>query len=406
MSASFSKFLKHFGRSDKASEFVRFYSAITLRNFAMSIIGTFIPIYLYLNGLDIAAVMLFFVLASVFGIVITPIVGLFVIRYGPKLTLLLSNILSALVFYLITQVDITDPSSFVLLTAIYALSQKTYYLPYNSHFANIINSHNGGHQLGLISNLSSVAGALGPLIGGLSAFLFGGDLMLAIGVAIFLLSALPLFARYQPEALPGGLHIKRLLHRDIHRDIMSITAYSVETSAWLYVWPLFVAVAVFAASPYAGVGIVTTIGILTAIFANSFSGRAIDRGQGRRLYNYSTIGLTLVSLTRPFAANFIAVTGINIASQALSSATTLPILRGIYTRAKSLDNSWISYMALNEILHDFGSTLIFGIIWLITLVVSPTTALQIGLVVSGLITLVMLAQKFPLLSRKKAKITD
>lgn len=399
MSASFSKFLKHFGRSDKASEFVRFYSAITLRNFAMSIIGTFIPIYLYLNGLDIAAVMLFFVLSSVFGMILTPLVGLFVIRYGPKLALLLSNIVSALAFYLITQVDITDPSSFVLLTAIYALSQKTYYLPYNSHFANIINVRSGGHQLGLISNLSNIAGALGPLIGGISAYLFGGNMMFIIGVIIFLLSALPLFTRYRSEALPGGLHIKQLLHRDVHRDILSITTFGVEFAAWLYIWPLFVAIAVFATSPYAQVGIVTTIGILAAIVANSFAGRAIDKGQGGKLFNYSTIGLTLVSLVRPLAASFTTVAGINIISQVLSSTTSLPILRGIYIRAKSLDNSWISYMALNEILHDFGSALIFGAIWLITLVVTPTIALQIGLVISGLVTLVMLAQKFPLLRR-------
>src|SRR5690606_24247459 len=82
----------HSWRSLSMSELGEIYSAMMLRSLALSVIGVFVPVYLYQNGYDVIQILLFFAVFFLNRTIFDVVAGYLVARWGPKHTMMLSNI--------------------------------------------------------------------------------------------------------------------------------------------------------------------------------------------------------------------------------------------------------------------------------------------------------------------------
>jgi MFS family permease len=388
---------RHPWRALGMNELAELYSSVTLRAIAQSLVGLFIPVYLYENGFPVQEVVLFFVITFLASLLATFPVGYLVARIGPKHVLLLGSLGSVAALLLLVTIG-SQHWPLALPGAVYGVARKLYFLPYHVDFSKILHKDHGGKELCFMTNLRKAANALGPLAGGLIAYGFGADWTLIAGIILFAVSTIPLFASREPVTTHQHLNFKGLLKRQRWPDYVSYLGYSSQLKVWQVVWPLFIAVAIFSSATYAKLGVVTTIGVLTGIFANIIIGRLVDKRRGGLLLKYGTVSAAIINVLRPLISGFGGVVALNIGTQAVSGASGIPFMRGFYDNASSLDGQRIAYMTVMETTTELGNMGLMLIIWLLSLALAGPLALRLGFIVGAALTLLMLAQRFPALA--------
>ncbi len=198
---------KHFWRNAKMSELGELYISMTLKTFAFSMIGVFVPIYLYQLGYSLPVIALYFVVYFSFRIPVNYLAGEFTARYGPKHTISYAYVITLLYLgMLLTMEHYNWPLWFLALSA--SASISLFFVAYHVDFSRIKETKNVGSELSHMYMLQRVASAIGPLMGGLIATVFGVHLVIAMSIVIVLLAIIPLMMTREPMRPRKNLNFK------------------------------------------------------------------------------------------------------------------------------------------------------------------------------------------------------
>lgn len=385
------------------NELSELYTSMMLRSIGLSLVGIFVPIYLYKLGYDLVIVFLF--LAGIFGIrfIGNPIAGHLVAWIGPKHVMLISYIAQIVsLAMLLTLPAIGWP--LWLISSVWGLSLSLFFIAYHVDFSKVMHTDHGGKELGLMTALERLGGALGPLIGGAVAYLFGPQYTIVMALVFFALAVIPLFITAEPVRTHQKLDFRDLPYRALTRDFFSFSMLGVENTISLGLWPLFLAVTVFAANPYIGVGFVTSLGVIAAILAARFIGQLIDRDGGELLLRWSASVGGILQLLRPFIGSFGGVVLMNLAYDGVATGFRLAVIKGAYTRADELPGHRIAYIVCIETAGDIGRTLVWLSMAGLSLVLPSTQAMTIGFVVGALASGLIMTQRFPGLWNRRVSL--
>lgn len=389
---------RHPWRKISFGELAELYTSAMLRRAAQSLVGLFIPIYLYQIGYSVAEVLLFLVMSFGLRALCVPLVARLVARYGPKHAMLHSQLVQILALLVL----VTLPGQnwpLVLPAFLYGLAGGLYFLAYHVDFSKIMHHEHGGKELGIMQNLQRVATILGPLIGGLIAYFFGAEYTLLAGMVLFAVAAAPLFLSAEPMRTHQQIRFNGLLQKQYLPDYASFFAYNGQAVFALAIWPLFMAVAIFADGVYAKVGLVTSVGMAAALLASYAVGHLVDKQRGRILLNISALANAVLHLFRPLVGGLGGVALVNVAAESVTPGYQIPYLKGLYDRADSLEGQRIAYLTYTEVSSDLGKAVACLAVWALTLVFTPVLALQLGFVLAALGSLAIMDQRFPALKR-------
>lgn len=373
------KFLRrtHFWRDTGFDELSELYVSNMLRIVALTVYMVFVPFYLYQENYSPVAILAlygcFFVVRAVSDIA----AGFFVARFGPKHTMILSNILQTVSALLLLTVP-GQHWNVMLLALPWGAAQSLFFISYHVSFSKIKHTAKAGSELGHMQAFEKVGYLLGPLVGGLIGWAFGPQYIFIIATFLLVISLWPLFLTSEPTKLHQKISFKTLPVDKIKRDLFANACLGVENSLCMNAWPFYVAVFVLSGSVYAQLGALSALSVLVAIISAKLIGRLCDTRFARPILQTSAIINALLHTIRPLVTNISGVFALNVANEAVTSGYRMPFMKGIYAAADDLPGHRIVYIASME----SSSCIVKATVWFMLALLATIFSLQTVLILS------------------------
>lgn len=350
-----------------------------IQSFALSLIGIFIPIYLFSIGFDLYMIFNYYIIFFTTKIFYSAFLSSFYTKIGLKHSISVSTI-PLITQYILLQIlgHVKNYSLFYIIPIIGGLWSSIYWISLNSEF--VKNSHKS-HEGSEISNLMAfpkLAAAFAPFFGALILNSLGFDFLFIIVIAMIMLSVAPLFVTSDSKK---KFHYKVsdfiLFFRN--KSHIYLFADGVMFSMELIAWPLFVYILF---DDLMSIGLLATISSIGILIFTFVMGRLANRGVNKRkMMKIGAILYGLVLASRAFVTNLGEVYILSFLGGLFSTMVAISVYARFVDEARSRN-----IVASNVARHIWTS---FGFIFPI-LVILYFFGFEIGLIASAFVIIVSL----------------
>ncbi len=386
------------------NELSELYVSMMLRSLAMSMSGIFIPIFLYHLDYKIWQILLFyFVTFGVQYLYAIPAAKM-VAKIGPKHTILISYILQIVVMGGLVILS-ANSILFLFIAGLLGIANISFFTAFHIDFSKVKHRKSGGSELGLAYLGERLGAVLGPIIGGLLAFILDPKYIFVAAIIALLLAVIPLFLTKEPTRLNQKLSYHDFSLRKIKRDITSYSFFTVEVAVSMIIWPLFLGVFVFMDNAYLKLGGIMSISIVISLIVARVYGKLIDSRQGRNLLRFSAVSNAFLHLFRVFTNGFVPALGINLANEVITPGYRMSTFKGMYDAADSYPGHRIVYISIMEVFSSMSRMIFFGCSTLIAYFLQSGKAFFAVLFIIGAIcSLLMMLERYSALDSKKFRL--
>ncbi|MFO0702681.1 MAG: MFS transporter [Candidatus Andersenbacteria bacterium] len=339
-------------------EIKEFLGTVALQQLGVGLVNIFEPIYLYGLGIPPIGIVWYYVAAYLPYLFIMPLGGRFAKRFGYEHALAVGTFFNVAYFCALAAIPHVHEALFVapLLLGL----QKTFWWPaYHADFARFSRGREVGREVGFVQTLYSLAGGVGPVIGGFVAQYLGFSALLVVAVIVLVLSVIPLFTTRE-EFIPTELTWREqwafLLRPAYRRRLLGSLGFGAEFVN-LVTWPLFIFVALGTTSR---LGIVAGISTVVTIVVMELVSRYADRSvrASKRAFLWTNIVHAASWLARPFVRTFAPVAAADSVGYAARNLTYVPYYKAVYRDAKA--NHVMIEVVASEMALVIGKLLTMG----------------------------------------------
>ncbi|MFT4532270.1 MAG: MFS family permease [Candidatus Saccharimonadales bacterium] len=389
----------HHWRDAKFDELSEIYTSMTLRSFGFSIIGIFVPVYLYLNGISLRDISLFYVMFFGIRAVTSLWIGKVVGHFGPKHSIAISTIILIL-FLLMLLTYSTYNWPLVLLALVFTIANGLFFVAYAVDFSKIRHKSHGGKELGWLYIFERVGSAAGPFVGGLIGSFISPEATIIFALLMLLLSLIPLFMSAEPVKTRQTINFKGLDMKLLKYDFIAHAGFNMSHLSSAVYWPLFIAVFVVSENVYATLGSLVGVSMLVSMLSAHFSGKIIDSNKGFYVIRFGTIITLLSSVIRPFITTTAGALAVTTLEEPTVVSYKIALVKGTFDRADSLEGHRIAYLTLAELLASVSKGAVALVIFVLSGFIDPGSVLQYSFIFTGALVLLMNLQDFPALRRR------
>lgn len=390
---------RHFWRNVGFNELSELYASEFLRSLAMSVVGIFVPIYLYSLGYSLASIFLMQIIFTVFRPLFSFFAAKSIAYIGPKHTMAIGTF--AQIAYLLILVSIEQTNlSILLLGVVSSFAYAMYGLALEVDFSKVKHTEHGGKELSFITICERIGSSLGPLVGGLVASFISPRATIIIALLIMAGSLIPIFMSAEPIKSRQSITLKGFPWRRHKRDFLSGLFFGVENVVSVMVWPLFVALAVFSTNTYASVGLLVSLSTASALIAFYLIGKLIDDKKGGLLLKVGAISNAVVHLIRPFVTVPMQALTIGVINEPMTASYRMPYIKGYYDASDSVPGYRIVYIVVFDIVRMIGLFVFWTIAYILAKIISDDIlVLQVLFIFGAIASLGVLFQRFPALKQ-------
>jgi len=388
---------RHQWRYASFSELNELYVSNMLRAVAGSLFGIFVPIYMLSSGFSVLLICTYFILYFIVR-ALTDILTAYIVAYiGPKHSWILSHLASIASLICLLGIEST-PWLFWLSAVFSALCASLLWIPLHVDFSKIKNTEHNGKEQGFMMILQKVGGAAGPMLGGYIAATYGPQFTIVASIVIYTLSLIPLLSTPEQVQTRQKIKFKGFPYKKVWRDIISHGAQGVDATASNSMWPMFLTLAVFTTtSGYEEIGFASTVSLIIAIVITYVYGRVLDGRHPLALLRVSTVVNALVYIARIFTKNILGVVLTNVGNEAAFTGQWMATSKGMYSAVDDLPGYRIAYFTILQVTSELSKCCIWLLLAALTFTVSDVSALQICFVVTGLVSLFVLVERYAIL---------
>ena len=372
------------------SELSELYTSISLKTFAISMIGVFVPIYLYQLGYGLVLIALYFTVYFIFRIGLNILAGEVVARYGPKHTISYGYVL--VLVYLGMLLTLPQYGWPLWLLALVAATEVSFnFVAVHVDFSKIKESENVGAELSHMYLLNKIASATGPLLGGLVAVLFGIQVAIIMSIVVLMFAIWPLMLSSEPTRTKQKVDYRAIKLNSELKNITSLAVTSISRQVNISLWPLYISIFIFSENVYGMVGLVTSIAVVSSILMAKIFGKIIDDDKGGSLLTISAWFSAFISAMRVAVSSALGVVTMNVVSEFSDTGVLLPLTKGFYDQADT-SGGRIAYIAIMEssiaffraffwltvamLFANFDPQKAFFLTFILVAVISPLITLQ------------------------------
>lgn len=268
-----------------------------LRNFGLSLIGLFLPIYILSEGFSIYHAGLFIAVSGFTSVFFSYPVSKVIARKGFKHGLAASYLLIVPALVAIRMFELSL-ALIVVSSFLYNLGRITHNICLNSEFAVDSRSKSRGTDSSMMLSLPSLSRVIAPVLGGIVFASLGFQTLLAISIGVLLVSIIPL-----------------MLTED-HRDPLEYDFWSFMQKDFNNVLPIFVsrgidavvAATMFGVFVYTVIGGTVDVGWARAMDSLGFAATGLITGKLMQKYGdrkpliFGALGNALVYILRLFVS--------------------------------------------------------------------------------------------------------
>lgn len=377
------------------------YATNTIFDLAQSLLGIFIPIYIFnlSKGYLIFSnneinngfiwVCSYYALSS-----LTVIFSIFLFHDLIFQWTLKKTIFFSMIFLIASYagLSLSEHSLYLIfIAAVFAGIHTTFYwIPYHIFFVKRADDGDAkfGTETGRRDFFTGLSSTLGPLLGALFIARLGFPILYGFAIILLLLATLPILIFVKENS-----HRKHSI-RDVYFNFLknrkylktSIALGGSITSNLIYVvfWSLMM---YFGLNSFVDIGLLTTLSGIVALAFLLFVGNKIDKKRRLGVHIFGVVGNTILHLTRPFFSSIGFLYGNGILDKLNSPFYNVPFSASVYE--KSLEGSVSDFLIYRELLMNgvrflvlimIGSLLFFTNSW--------TWVFYLGALGSGLTILV------------------
>lgn len=393
---------RHFWRYATFSQIAELYTARMLRMTGNAMISTFVAIYMYKNGYNLAYIAGYYTIYYLFKTVVALPAAAFVARFGPKHAMLVANIISIPSLIAFSFLEELGPWALLAYTLCQGSSMTLYGIAHLTGFSKIKSERNPGREISYMNIIDKAAAGISPFIGGAIAWLVSPEMTMWIASGLLLVAAIPLFRTAEPVLRGQKLTFEGFPWYQTWRSIRAEIAVGIDTASVVVIWPLFLAVVVFAdtgSAVYVSIGALSAITVFVGLFVSHFYGIMIDRKQGGELLKYATIAKGATHALRPFVVTPVAALLTNILNEIAAAGYAMSFMRGMFDLADRTGHR-IIYIALMEAALNIGGAIVCAIMS-VSVTMTDRAPIGIGVVfaVSSVLVLFIMTARFPLYRR-------
>lgn len=220
-------------------ELQRIYISAAIRTFAVSLLGIFLPLYLYVEqGYSFQDTLLFFIFYSLVFAITSPLGAKCAARFGPRHTIIFSvplYLASVLLLFMLPSVNIP----LIIISSLLGASQGFYWLGMHLVFHHASHKDHRGEEVGKRTAATIVAGMLGPLLGGFMILFVGFPAIFLITFLLLLLSGIVLF-RHDDQHTRYHFSVRSVLNKKHWKDSLFFVSRGTEVIANGVIWPLLI----------------------------------------------------------------------------------------------------------------------------------------------------------------------
>lgn len=391
---------RHFWRYVDFSELSEIYISMSVRSFALGLIGIFVPLYLLQNNYPFQDVILLIVWYFVGrGFIFDVLAGTLTARFGPKHTIMWSYFMMIISTSLFLTLPVMDWPLW-LLGIIWGGSTSLFCIPFHVDFSKVKHKAHGGKELGYLNIIEKVCNIMGPLIGGIVATVFGGQYIFLVATLMLILGSLPLLKTAEPIKLNQRLHFRTLNYRKIRRDTISFIGYGWELTILGILWPLYLAVFILStsASSYSQLGFLVSISMIISIVSAVIIGKLVDRHQGRILLRSGASANALLHLFRPFVSTYPIALLVNVINEGVTVAYKIPYHKGLYDAADDLPGYRVTYFTFLEGVGSISRAGLWLFLYMLSFLVTSSILFAIGFCIASIASLLVMKEHFKALN--------
>jgi hypothetical protein len=349
----------HFHLQEAAS----LYLTHTIRTLGLSLIGIFIPIYIYdlpnklvlidqaiLNNL--VWILLYYAVRSLAAFSFLYFIGNYLYtKIHLKRSILLSTVLMTVQmigFYSISDQLLTHGNLWSLLilgiAIIEGIELILYWTPHHILFLRKI-SHPGvtakfSHELGLKAMLEQIAATTGPVLGGIMLSIAGFKALFLTVIIIILSASIPVLVsvteRTHHPHHPGEILRKYLWSKNTRHVTVALVGSVMDALVLAVFWPVVMYIGL---QNFVKIGAISTISGFGALFTTFIVIKVCDRFGDRLVHSIGIFFNTLFYLLRIVTLTPAAIYTIDILDKFNSAFYTLPFLAKTYAHAKKFGNT-------------------------------------------------------------------
>lgn len=337
------------------------YSSIAIRQFAVSMIAIFEPIYLYRLYGSLQSVLLFYTALYIIYFFMIPVGGKLAARYGFEHCISMSVVFT--VAYYLTLSGLGSHPQLIYLALILTVSDKTLQrVSYHANLARYGKDNYRGREVGIMSFLESVAGLIGPLMGGIILTAFGFGFLFAVVSVIAVISMLPMlstretFKKQDFSCRQAFSDFFRPTGAYKRRDSIAYMGYGEEFIV-ASLWPIFTYLFL---ADYHIIGLVSTAASVLVMLTKLYLGKLSDRlqkGAKRKWTELIAVLYGLLNLSRAFISTSFGVFLANFCSDTLKAGIVYPYFTYVYSAAGENDH-FLRYAVFYEMSLVFGKVII------------------------------------------------
>lgn len=386
---------RHFWRNVGFDELSELYASMMIRGLAISLTGIFIPLYLHQQQFSIGEIIMVAAWYFTIRAIATDLLaGYTVAKIGPKHTMLIGHVL----LIISTALFLTLPQQgwpVWVLGGVWGASSSFFFIPFHIDFSRVKHAEHGGKELGFINVMERIGSALGPIIGGLVATLFGPEYIFWSATVLLLISLWPLFRTAEPIKTNQKLDFKGFKVQALSRDYISVMGLGIENTLTMFLWSLLLGVFILAGSSvYAELGAISSVTFVVSIAAARVIGQVIDRKHGRKLLRTAALGNAVLHLFRPFISGFPTALGINMVNEVVTPGYRMPYFKGLYDAADSHPGYRIVYLTSMELISSIAKATAWWLLVILTQVLSGREVINVGFVLAAAASCVIMTERF------------
>lgn len=344
----------------------------SLRNFGISLVGIFIPLYVYEQFMvipatfvqSLSAVVWFFILHAATVLLMIFPASLFIYRVGFRWSVFVSSIF--MLVHLAALFLAEGNLVFLWLAALAGgMLVPFYWLAYHGIFVEDGKRQEVGQEVGIFGVAARLAGAFGPLIGGLIIAFLGFHVLFALSFAVIFLSAIPLFLiphhKHHLVVYPKRVW-ERLLAPGAFRVAVAFSSRGAEEMIQAIFWPLYIFLVV---GSYEVLGGITTAGLFVSVVTVVWVGRLFDKRRKATMFHLGATGVAVIWLARGLMRTAPQILSIEVIEKFIGAFYWLPFDAYTYLLAGREDIS--RFFVFREIIIFSSRILILLFIWAMAL---------------------------------------
>ncbi len=336
-------------------ELYQIYLSVALRSIAISLIGIFIPLYLFQEkGLGVEKTLLFFILYSVVFGISTPVAAKFSSRYGIKHSIL-AGIPLYLLFVALLYFLPNTTALMILASSCLGASQAFYWMGMHLAFYHVSHPHHRGEEVGTRASVTVLSTLLGPFIGGVLITGLGFEAVFTAAAVLLFASAFILL-RSKENKVSYIFSFTSVMDKRHWKDSLFFVSRGTHIIADGVLWPLFI---FFILGSYFSMGIIGSLMSLSSVILLWGVGKYSDHTDRRRIIRWTGVFDSLIWIGMSFINTALHVFGIPILSSLVRAAHESPTGALEYDKAKG---QGVSYFVNREIFICLGRILLLTIV--------------------------------------------